>query len=298
MPELPEVETVVRSLRPKLEGRTIIKVNILDKRIIKFNEVDDFTKRVEGKKISQLTRAGKFMLLDLVSDSPEAEVENLIIHLAMVGKFLYTVDGDYSIFGDNVANHILVELFLDDGNRMISSDYRRLGSLRVVTDNELNYADYRYQPYKHLKTMRELGPDPFTDEDAEDGFLNNIRKKKYWYKPIKDVLLDQTVTAGIGNIYASECLFPAATHPETMVHLLSDDKLREIFRHAKELMLLSLSMGGSSIRDYTDGDGNEGSFQKVLKLYDQTECKVCGGGIIKNFIEKRATYHCPTCQPE
>jgi formamidopyrimidine-DNA glycosylase len=296
LPELPEVENVKMSLEPKLIGRTIVRINILDPKPIKFNEVDDFVTRLTGRKISAIQRRGKFLLLDMLSDVEGSEVENLIVHLAMVGKFLFT-NGDYSELEPNVKNWIFIELVLDDGNVMIYSDYRKFGSMRVVTDDVLNFGDYRYHPLKHLKCLREMGPEPFND-DAEDVFLANIRANRYYWKPVKDILLEQVVVAGIGNIYANEACFPAATHPFASIGLLSDDKLREIFRHARDLMALSITLGGSSIRDYTDGDGKAGTFQDHLKVYGIDTCQVCATPIQMEQLNKRPTFWCPTCQPE
>lgn len=294
MPELPEVENVRLSLIPKLTGRKVETVNILNDVCIKYNDTEDFIKRLIGRRFNAFQRRGKFLIIDMVTDNPEDEVENLIVHLAMVGAFMHT-NGDYSELEGNIKNHIFIEFVLDDGNILIYSDYRRFGSLRVVSDSVLNYGDYRVPELRHLKTLREMGPEPF-EKDSEDIFLANIRQKKHRYKAVKTVLLDQTVVAGVGNIYANEACFYAATLPDSMVYTLSDNKLREIFQYARETMKLSLSLGGSSIRDYADGDGKKGTFQEHLKVYNQTNCHVCGTEIIKYELDKRATYYCPSCQ--
>jgi formamidopyrimidine-DNA glycosylase len=210
----------------------------------------------------------------------------------MVGALMHNQKADYTIYPDNLKNHILLEFFLDDGSTLIYSDYRRFGSLRVVTNDELTNSTET-----HLKTLQQMGPEPF-EAGAYEKFLLNIRHTRYANKPIKDVLLDQRVVAGAGNIYANEALFPLGIHPATTIANLPNWQLKEVFKILIGLLELSISMGGSSIRDYVDGEGKSGTFQTVLKLYGKTQCEVCDSFIEKTQINKRATFHCPFCQAE
>ena len=288
MPELPEVENVRRSLEVKVTGQGITGVDILDSRPIKYNEIEDFKNRIIGKSITKVDRRGKFLLLTLEGASGK---EILIVHLAMTGALLYR-GSELDVFHPNVENHILISFNLANGKHLIFSDYRRFGSVRVVTEYDLHFSGE-----SHLKTLQEMGPEPF-ESDAEEQFLERIGKKRYQSKFIKDVLLDQRVVAGVGNIYANEALFPLGINPYTFVEELDETQLREIFRNARDLMKLSIEMGGTSIRDYVDGEGKSGSFQDVLKVYNQILCKECKTPIIKSQMNNRATYYCPTCQPE
>lgn len=291
MPELPEVENVVRSLEPKLRDRIITTVDLYTNTIhslIQYNNLEDFIKRLENMRIVGMIRRGKFMMIGVESYGEE---EHFIVHLGMTGTLIHREDTDYSSYPDSIKNHIHAEIFLDNGSVLFYSDYRRFGSLRIVSTQELHDPTI-----KHLKLLQSLGPEPFQD-DVKELFLSNIRKKKYQNKSIKDVLLDQTVIAGAGNIYASECLFPARINPLNSVEVFSDDQLLDVLRHLTSILELSIKLGGSSIKDYVNGEGASGSFQDFLKVYDQDVCQDCGTSITKTFIKNRSTYFCPSCQP-
>lgn len=294
MPELPEVENVKRSLEPKLKGRTIKNIIISNDSVIKYNEPEDFIERLLGRRFEAFQRRGKFLIFDMVKDG--ADLEDLIIHLGMTGALLHTesLEG-YNNFPPTIRNHIFVEFLLDDGTILFYSDYRRFGSLRVVDDYTLNYGDYRQPGLTHLKTLREMGPEPF-EEDSPQWFLTNIRLGRYEDKPIKGVLLDQRVVAGVGNIYANEACFKAEVNPFTYVSELSDEQLLEVYRHVEDSMRLSIELGGTSIKDYVDGEGKSGSFQDHLMVYNQYVCKTCDSDIVWTEINKRATFYCPACQ--
>lgn len=290
MPELPEVENVRLSLESKIVGQVLNVVDIYDVRVIKFNDPLDLIERLEGNRILTIERRGKFLLLS-TQDINTGKEDIFIVHLGMTGALLHTPTRDYSHFPDTITNHILMEVFLGDGSMLIYSDYRRFGSLRVVTPQELETC-----AYSHLKTLYTMGPEPF-EERAEDEFLARIRHKRYAGRVIKDVLLDQRVVAGAGNIYASECLFPSGIYPYARVEQLTDEQLRVIFRDLVNILKLSIRLGGTSIKDYVNGEGVSGSFQDELKVYDQGTCKVCGSGVEKWYVKDRSTFHCPTCQP-
>lgn len=292
MPELPEVEVVRLSLEKRITGLSITGVTINKSYPIKYNTEPAFTERVKGKTIENVARRGKFLLLHLVD--PAQAPENLIVHLGMTGAFLYS-EGDFEAFPPTISNHIFVIFTLSNGAFLIYSDYRRFGSLRVVTDYELLHATG--QGYTHLKTLQQMGTEPFLP-NSSSLFLERVRSPKHHYKPIKDILLDQTVAAGIGNIYANEACFPVGVNPYTSVGDLEDAELLAIYQHAESLMALSITLGGSSIRDYVDGDGKAGTFQDHLKVYNQSVCSVCGTPIEFTQLNSRATYHCPVCQPE
>lgn len=294
MPELPEVENVKRSLEPRILGRTIERIDVHNDIVIKYNRPDDFVSRLVGRRFEAIQRRGKFLIFDMVK--PSEVLEDFIVHLGMTGALLHIFHRDeYSKFPPTITNHIFVEFHLDDHSILFYSDYRRFGSLRVVDDYTLNYGDYRQPELSHLKLLREMGPEPF-DEDAPAWFLSNIRRRTYAFKPIKDVLLDQRVVAGIGNIYANEACFKAGVNPFRQVSSLSDEELLMVLNHAKDAMALSVELGGTSIKDYVNGLGASGSFQEHLMVYNQSSCKVCSSDIIWTEISGRATFYCPTCQ--
>lgn len=210
----------------------------------------------------------------------------------MTGVFMHlkSLEGIASL-EPKVSNHIFVKLRLQDNTYLIYSDYRRFGSVRVVTEAEL----LTKGSLSHLKTLQELGPEPF-EPNAFDQFVTRIRKKKYQDKPIKDVLLDQTVIAGAGNIYASECLFDPKVYPTTRVDALTDENLRNIFDSLVEILNRSIIAGGTSIKDYINGDGVAGTFANQLKVYNQSHCQSCNTELDVFYVKKRMTYACPSCQ--
>lgn len=292
MPELPEVENVVRSLKHLEENHiSISEVEKAEVHSLKYNSYQDFVESITNYEIVTIKRRGKFILLELFHPQ-RWEKRYLIIHLAMTGVFMHLESlDDIPTLEPKVYNHIFVLLKLSDESYLIYSDYRRFGSVRVVTEVEL----LEKGSLSHLKTLQELGPEPF-EEGAFDTFLTRIRKKKYQDKPIKDVLLDQTVIAGAGNIYASECLFDPKVYPTTRVDALTDENLRNIFDSLVEILNRSIIAGGTSIKDYVNGDGVAGTFADQLKVYNQTHCNTCNTELDVFYVKKRMTYACPTCQ--
>lgn len=294
MPELPEVETAVRSLRKNLERKVITSVSVLKPYPLKYNSPEDLEDSVLGKRITSIDRRGKYILLTLESVTPSFHYPTvLMVHLGMTGALIYKPsDRWYHAYPPTICNHIFLEFHLDDGGILFFSDYRRFGSVRAFSLGALFNPD---TAPAHLKGFLELGVEPF-EPGAEEKFLTAVRQSRYAYKPIKGVLLDQRVVAGIGNIYASEACFAAGVNPHRSVHTLSDDELRAIFRSSVEIMAKSIELGGSSIKDYVDGEGVSGSFQHHLKVYAQSFCPSCNSQIVVTTIDDRATFHCPQCQ--
>lgn len=292
MPELPEVENVVRSLKHLEYNHSVIaEVVQADSVVVKYNSYEDLVESLTNYKIETIKRRGKFILLELFN--PELwEKRYLIIHLAMTGVFMHvkTLEAIQDL-EPKVRNHIFVKLRLVDNTYLIYSDYRRFGSVRTVTESQL----LEKGSLSHLKTLQELGPEPF-DQNAFPEFLTRIRKRKYQNKPIKDVLLDQTVIAGAGNIYASECLFEPKVYPITTVSQLTDADLRRIFDSLVEILDRSIKAGGTSIKDYVNGEGVAGTFANQLKVYNQTHCSTCNAELDVFYINKRMTYACSKCQ--
>lgn len=300
MPELPEVENVRLSLEKYIVNKQITDITINHPAPIKYNEKEEFLSLTKSKVITELERMGKFLILtlknkDKVNEHDDKETNYLICHLGMTGAFLYNKNyQDYNNQPPTIGNHIHVSMKLNDNEELFYSDYRRFGSLRVITFETANSDAYP----SHLKTLFTLGVDAVSEsENAVPWFIHDIRQPRYRHKPIKDVLLDQRVVAGIGNIYASECLFPNGINPYTEVEDVTNEQLEEIFKTNRDIMNLSIKLGGSSIKDYVNGEGVSGSFQDHLKVYDQQFCQTCNTPIEKSEINKRATYHCPNCQP-
>lgn len=293
MPELPEVETAVRSLRENLEGKIIESVHIIHSYPLKYTYEEDFINMLETQRIESISRRGKYMLIQMRDDGTTDPVV-LMVHLGMTGALIYKPrDDSFSQYTDSIRHHIFVKLNLSCGGVLFYSDYRRFGSMRTLRLSNLKKSP-KLAP-SHLKSFLELGAEPF-EEGAVGKFLTEIRKKRYANKPIKDVLLDQRVLAGAGNIYASEACHDAGIYPHRSVDMLTDSQLTTLFYKVRDVLALSIEYGGSSIKDYVDGSGKSGSFQNHLKVYNQHSCGTCDSRVILTYIKDRATYHCPHCQ--
>lgn len=284
MPELPEVETVARTLNSKIAGKKIVNVEVYSRDFIEVwnQNPDEFIEDTSGSTINFLKRRAKFLISELTRS--DGQKRTLVIHLRMTGVFLYL--SDKNDLPPNIRNHIHVEFTLDDGNLLIYSDYRRLGSILTFTDEEL---------VNHPQ-LSEFGPEPW-EEGVEDLLFQRINQR---YSPrsraaVKQVFLDQRVIAGIGNIYICEALWYAKVDPLKPIHSLSREKTLEIFRESQKIMEESIRRGGTSISDYRDGEGNLGTFQNFLKVYGQSECE-CGTPIAQVKIGGRNTHYCPNCQ--
>jgi formamidopyrimidine-DNA glycosylase len=263
MPELPEVECIVRDLRGMVVGQTIRKVEEIDE-----TNILNFDKGlIEGYVIKSIGRNGKNILFNLEKND---EKHQMLSHLIMTGAWFYE---------DNVPK-----------------DYQGKEHIRfVLSERNLMYCDVRKFGRMYLDKELDLGPEPFDDKKF-DLFVERLTKKKFLERTIKDVLLEQWVIAGIGNIYASEILFEASIRPKRKVNALSADEHQSIWKKTAEVFRKSIDLGGSSISNYRHASGKQGSFQKHFKVYQQAECKVCGGDITKEKINGRTAYWCNHCQ--
>jgi formamidopyrimidine-DNA glycosylase len=258
MPELPEVETIVRELRPRLTGRRIIAAEILHPRIVRFSKVD-VSSAAGGRRIEEVARHGKFILLRL-------DVGWITIHLGMTGKLLF--DGQ-------PGPHTRGIFTLEDAV-MMYDDARMFGSI-----------EWTPEP---VRTAR-LGPDALTSPDLAPSLL---RRKA----PIKAALLNQSVFSGIGNIYADEALFRAGIHPARRADRLSALRAARLVAVVRELMAEAVEFRGSSVSDYVDTEGRAGSFQNRHRVYGREglPCVQCGAIVRRIVLAGRGTHYCPQCQ--
>ena len=281
MPELPEVETVVRGLRASLPGRTI-----LDVRLGKSDFVDDPSALgdcLPGTRISDVTRLGKFICIVLESlekslgpESISAPRLNLIIHLGMTGQLTVRPASD------PVAPHTHCFFALDDGRELRYTDIRRFGRMLIVPESRM--AEF----LGHLgKEPLQIGPDEFCRD------LGSRRAR------IKALLLDQRVLRGIGNIYADESLFRSRIHPAQIAENLGKKQLLALRRAVREILTAAIRLRGSSISDYVDANGKRGEFQQRHRVYQRTgkSCFRCRGKIRRVIVAGRSSHFCPRCQP-
>jgi formamidopyrimidine-DNA glycosylase len=272
MPELPEVESIRRSLEPLVVGRRIERARIDDPRLVRPKTPSELEAQLEGERIEALGRRGKYLLIELESGL------TLTIHLRMTGSLrLRPADGD-----DLRFEHARLEL--DDRMEIAYCDMRRFGTWRLLAPDELDeYLGER------------VGPEPFSDEFTP-GFLR--RRFDDRAAPLKAAILDQRTAAGLGNVYADEALWWARLHPERPAGSLSPGavgRLRDSIRKALEI---GIARQGVTLRDYVLPDGGLGSMQLELRVYghDGEPCERCGTEIEKTRVAGRGTWYCPHCQ--
>ena len=275
MPELPEVETVVRGLRASLPGRTIVDV-----RLGKTDFIDDpiaVAERLPGSRITGVTRIGKFVCIGLRAGAlSSGETSHLIIHLGMTGQL--TVRNP----GDRVAPHTHCFFALDDQSELRYTDIRRFGRILLV-------------PESGIAALQEhLGAEPLEITLEEFRARFGSRRAR-----VKALLLDQAVLRGVGNIYADESLFRARIHPARIAASLAKGELASLHRAVREVLAAAIRLRGSSVSDYVDSDGNNGEFQFRHRVYQRESkpCVRCKEKIRRVIVAGRSSHFCPRCQP-
>lgn len=273
MPELPEVETIAQGLKPLLCGRVIARAQVLDS-ISTPQGAKLFAKRLAGARIADVRRRAKLLLLDL--EGPQGPLF-LAVHLRMTGGLTADLDSD------EVRRFSRVRFELADNGFFVFTDIRRFGTCMALTAPEL--ASWPF--------FASLGPEPL--ELGEKGFVGRFQGRN---KAIKAALLDQTVLAGVGNIYADESLFRAGIRPMAKAASLSAPRLQGLHRHLQEVLRQAIRENGSSIRDYRDAGGNAGAFQNSFRVYGRAgePCVVCGTKLRGTKVGGRSTTYCPKCQ--
>ncbi len=271
MPELPEVETVVRGLRAPLIGRTITHMTHQWERTLQTPHPAEFAARIQGQSIQAVTRRAKFIVLVLSEDV-------LIVHLRMTGR-LYVTEPDVVQDADR---WLRVCFGLDDGHELRFSDVRKFGRVSLASEVE--------------QITGALGPEPLDDAFTLAVFRERMTGRN---KLIKPLLLDQTFIAGVGNIYADEALFRAGIHPQRRSNSLSDDETARLHETVRAALADGVQHEGASINWYRKADGTKGNSQDHFYVYgrDGQPCKTCGHVIEKIRVAQRGTHFCPVCQP-
>jgi formamidopyrimidine-DNA glycosylase len=260
MPELPEVETVVRSVRPHLVGKRIVAAEFTSPHVTPGNR-GALAKRLVGRAIQSVTRRGKFIQIEL-------DQGFLTVHLGMTGKLLISGQRETHTYG---------VFTLDDGV-LLYHDPRQFGTIE-------------WSPEVHPRVAR-LGPEPL--EITLEEFRARLKRKTR----MKSLLLNQTFLAGVGNIYADESLFAAGIHPLASAEKLSKARAEKLHAAIRGILAHSIELGGSSISDYVDAEGQKGWFQVEHRVYGREgeACAQCGGPIRKTLVAQRGTHFCPVCQ--
>jgi len=287
MPELPEVETVRRGLAPIMEGASVKKVEVRDRRL-RWPIAKDFEKRLTGKTVDGLGRRAKYLLADLSSG------DVLIMHLGMSGSFRVGKDAKPGVYYHERSKstaHDHVVFHLSNGATVTFNDPRRFGSMKLVPRAKL----------EHEPLLRSLGPEPLGNEfDAAMLAAACARKKT----SLKAALSDQRVVAGLGNIYVCEALFRARLSPKRIASTIADrngkpnQRAQALVEAIKAVLNDAIKAGGSSLRDHRRADGSLGDFQHNFQVYDREgePCPNCKGKVKRIVQTGRSTFYCPRCQ--
>jgi formamidopyrimidine-DNA glycosylase len=287
MPELPEVETVRAGLQGLLPGRTVAtETHDWPKGFP--NTPADTAAFLVGAKITGVRRRAKVLLIDLDTNY------SLVIHLKMTGQLVFRSDAaafgaghpNQSLVGDLPDKSTRVTLTFTDGSRLFFNDQRKFGWMRLIPTPEVENLDF----------FKKVGPEPLAADFTAGNFAERLHRRAK--SGIKAVLLDQTVVAGIGNIYADESLWAAKIHPETAVKDILPAKVKALFEGLQAVLRLSIEKGGSTDRNYVDAKGRRGSYLTFANVFrrEGKPCARCGTEIIKLRVAGRGTHICPYCQ--
>lgn len=278
MPELPEVETVRRGLSPVMEGRKILRLEV-NRPDLRFPFPDRFVQRVEGAQIIRMGRRAKFLITELSTD------EALIMHLGMSGRFTVTGgQGDTADPGTN-PKHDHVVFHMQGGAKVTYNDPRRFGFMELWPLAQID-------AYPRVK---DLGPEPLTNRFSA-AYLDEAFAGKA--APIKSALLDQTIIAGLGNIYVCEALFRAKISPRRKASSVIGVRNTRLAPMINDVITEAIAAGGSSISDFSNASGELGYFQKHFSVYDREgqPCETCGSAIKRLVQSGRSSFYCGTCQ--
>ncbi len=282
MPELPEVETVVRAVRPRIRGKRIREVRIHDPKL-KNRKLTQLSTRV-----AEVRRHGKYIIWDLESG------DSLVIHLRMTGNLVWVHGRNHRPLGGAIINHSLADgsvirprcEFLCEGGSVLFADTRRFGTVELLS---------------RAQVAKLPGVDPFGGQFSESIFLQilSTSQRSSRSQPIKPWLLRQDKVAGIGNIYASEILFDAKINPQRTVTSISKAEARRLFRSIVKILKKAIRHCGTTFSDFRGFDGESGEFQRLLKVYDRARapCRLCKQPVAKSVQAGRSTFCCPSCQP-
>jgi formamidopyrimidine-DNA glycosylase len=289
MPELPEVETVRIGLSNFLPGKTVKTVHHDWPKSFP-NAPHDVKQFLVGAQIVHVRRRAKVLLIDLNTKY------SLVIHLKMTGQLVYR--GDHERFGAGHPNDGLVhdlpdktthvQLDFTDGSHLFFNDQRKFGWVRLIPTVEVPQLDF----------FLKVGPEPLATDFTDTEFIQRLMRRKK--SGIKAVLLDQTVIAGVGNIYADESLWGAKIHPETKVEDVPMPKLKKLFTELQYVLRLAIEKGGSTDRNYVNAEGKKGSYMSFARVFrrEGKPCPRCGTTIIKMRVAGRGTHICPHCQKQ
>lgn len=278
MPELPEVETIVRTLSPQVLDRKIEDVAVLRGKSLACGEA--LLPKLKGARINKVYRRAKLLLMEVIPKGAKKALF-LAFHLKMTGKFFVHPDGSEPLKHTKIIFDL--EKLPGEPSRLFFDDMRMFGYCRLMEAKD--FSDWPF--------WVKLGPEPLETPARE--LAERIAARK---SAVKAVILDQTVLAGVGNIYADEALFKAGILPTAKAASISLPRLEKLAGEIKAVLLESIEQCGSSIRDYRDAQGNAGAFQNSFYVYGRggQACKVCGTTLATARVAGRGTVYCSKCQ--
>ena len=286
MPELPEVETVARGLRRLIVGKNIVKVSHDNAKSFP-NSLVEVNNFMVGANIGGVRRRAKVIIIDL-DDS-----WSLVAHLKMTGQMVYRGEENWGAGHPNddflaelPVRATRVQIEFSDGSKLFFNDQRKFGWMKLLPTAEI----------KNMPFFVKVGPEPHEDSFTLENFIDRFKRKKR--SAIKAALLDQSVIAGVGNIYADESLWRAQIHPETRVESLDSSEFKRLYEAVRYVMNLSIEKGGSTARNYVNADGGKGNYLDYANVFrkEGSLCARCGSEIIKTRVAGRGTHICPVCQ--
>jgi formamidopyrimidine-DNA glycosylase len=276
VPELPEVESLRQMLVRSLVGRTLNRTTIKESRLRR-SVASDLASAVEGHTIERIGRRAKYLLIELSGETV------MLVHLGMSGSLTHRRHGfDLNPFD---PRHDHVQFLLDDGSTLVYNDPRRFGLLKIAARSDLN----------ELSELKNLGPEPLSRDFEASYFWKATRRRT---AAIKNLLMDQRVVAGIGNIYASEILFRAGVRPTRRAGKVTRLEADRIVNITKDVLREAIGSRGTTFRSYRDSRGEPGKFARLLRVYDREgkPCLNCGSTIRSIVLGQRSSFYCPKCQ--
>jgi formamidopyrimidine-DNA glycosylase len=274
MPELPEVETVRRTLIDLAVGKTVAETDVRWPKMIKRPEdLVQFQDALAGEMIQDIKRRGKFLIFHL-------DHYALVSHLRMEGKFSVNAQSEPE------APHTHVVFTFTDGTQLRYRDVRKFGTMHLFEKGTEN----------DLAPLIGLGPEPFDTTFTPDYLYGRLQRTS---RQVKTALLDQIIVTGLGNIYVDEVLFRSRIHPHRVSSSITEEEVERIHNYTKSVLAEAVERGGSTIRTYVNSQGQKGTFQEVLNVYGRAgeACVECGAEIVKTKTGGRGTHICLHCQP-
>jgi formamidopyrimidine-DNA glycosylase len=273
MPEMPEVETIRRSLKDKVTGRQVENVDINLARLIKYPDVFEFKAMLLKRTITDLGRRGKYLLFHLDNNWV------MVVHLRMTGQLYYQTKTAAR------ENHTHIVIGFDNGDVLMYADSRAFGAFYLMPTGEI----------ERISGLSLMGPEPLSKDFTLDYFKENLLNRKGKIKPL---ILNQSLIGGIGNIYADESLFIAGVDPERQGLSLSESEAALLYDAINKVIADGIEHGGTTFRDYRDGEGKKGSHQKYLYVYGRHNqpCPKCKTLIARKKVAGRSSHYCPNCQ--